>query len=272
MKRQIRCSGVSLLILAAAFLPGIGVYGQEGKGRVGFTATRNPAHGAVKTVGGMEFVFIKGGEFMMGSPDGKGSTNQHPQHRVKVSGFWMGKYEVTQQQYRAISGTNPSHFKGDNLPVENVNWIDAKNFCEKFSRKYSVQARLPFEAEWEYACRAGTTTVYYWGDGIDGNYFWNSDNSGETPHAPGGKRPNAWGLYDMIGNVEEWCEDWYGEDYYRSSPCENPTGPDTGERRFRVVRGGSWSHHADYLSSSFREWFSMVSFYSFLGFRVMLAP
>ncbi len=231
-----------------------------------------PVHGTAKTVGGMEFVYIRGGEFMMGSPDGEGYSNEHPRHLVKVGGFWMGKFEVTQNQYEDIVGNNPSYFKGlfrGSYPVETVSWNDARQFCQKFSQKYSVQARLPYEAEWEYACRAGSTTSYYWGDVFDGNYLWYYGNSGNTTHAVGGKLPNAWGLYDMSGNVWEWCEDWY-ETYYGSSPYENPTGPGSGS--YRVLRGGSWDNNDDGSRPAYRDRNDPTGGNISNGFRVVLSP
>jgi formylglycine-generating enzyme required for sulfatase activity len=207
--------------------------------------------GATKTVGGIELVYIPGGHFMMGAPDGEGNDNENPRHKVRVSGFWMGKYEVTQGQFEAVMGRNQGYFKGDiRRPVENVSWYDAQSFCEKLSVKHGVRARLPYEAEWEYACRAGSAMQYYWGDNMDGNYCWCGNNSGNTTHSVGGKRPNAFGLYDMSGNVWEWCMDWYDEDYYRNSPEVNLRGPSTGQ--YRVLRGGSWYDDENSIRSAYR--------------------
>ena len=164
---------------------------------------------------------------------------EHPRHRVILAGFWMGRYEVTQAQYKAVMGKNPSYFKGDGRrPVEQVSWHNAVEFCTRFGAKHGVAVRLPTEAEWEYAARAGSTTAYYWGDGIDGNYLWYYENSGNTTHRVGEKLPNRLGLYDMAGNVWEWCQDRYGEYYYRISPEWDPKGPDRGQKQ--VLRGGSW--------------------------------
>jgi len=165
--------------------------------------------------------------------------------------------------------SNPSKFKGDSLPVENVSWIDAMEYCKRFSEKYGVKARLPYEAEWEYACRGGTTTYFYWGrDCNNGNYYdyacnnygnafsWNTDNSNEKTHAVGKKKPNTYGLYDMSGNVEERCMDWFSNNYYENSPSDNPTGPSEG--KYHVMRGGAFYNSLDVLSSTRRS----LDFYS----------
>jgi eukaryotic-like serine/threonine-protein kinase len=156
-------------------------------------------------------------------------------------------YEVTQGEYERVMGTNPSHFKGDpRLPVETVSWQDAMTFCERLSalpaeRSAGRVYRLPTEAEWEYACRAGSTTIYSFGDseGSLGDYAWYDSNSGSKTHPVGQKRPNAWGLYDMHGNVWEWCSDWYDGSYYASSPVDDPTGPVKAIPGFSVAVAGS---------------------------------
>jgi len=226
--------------------------------------TLNPH--VVITIGGMEFVEIPGGTFMMGR---NGDTDEAPAHRVKVGGFLMGKYEVTQKQYMELMGENPSYFKGDNsLPAECVTWINAMEFCRRFSEKYNVKARLPYEAEWEYACRAGTTIAYYRGDVIDGSFCWYNDNSEGKTHPVGQKKPNKFGLHDMIGNVWEWCMDWYGKDYYSRSPSVNPEGPATGS--FRVFRGGSWVSHDGNVLTTYRNRYPAKRFNDDLGFRVVV--
>ncbi|MBN2401756.1 MAG: formylglycine-generating enzyme family protein [Spirochaetes bacterium] len=145
----------------------------------------------LKEIGGIKFVSIPGGSFMMGSKEGEGEDNEHPQHKVTLDKFGMSIYEITQKQYQEIIGKNPSYYKGENLPVEQVTWDDAMNFCKKFSEKYKVNLRLPTEAEWEYACRAGTTTKYYWGNEINGDYCWYGKNSDGKTHNVGEKKPNA---------------------------------------------------------------------------------
>ena len=166
----------------------------------------------------LELVRIPGGEFLMGSPEGEGSDNEKPQHKVTVPEFWMGKYPVTQAQYSAVIGKNPSHFKGKNLPVEQVNWNDAIEFCKRLSRKTGKSYRLPSEAEWEYACRAGTTTRYFFGDDLTQQQANFDLNLGKT--SPVGTYPaNAFGLHDMHGNVWEWCQDyWHGN--YDGAPMD----------------------------------------------------
>jgi formylglycine-generating enzyme required for sulfatase activity len=179
----------------------------------------------------MKLVLIPAGKFMMG--EGK------DQHEVTISKpFYVGVTEVTQAQYEAVMGTNPSHFKGATNPVETVSWNDATEFCKKLSEKTRQAVRLPTEAEWEYACRAGTTSRFSFGDEDSalGDYAWHDDNSDRTTHPVGQKRPNAWGLYDMHGNVEEWCADWYGD--YPKGAVTDPQGPASGTNR--VLRGGAW--------------------------------
>jgi formylglycine-generating enzyme required for sulfatase activity len=203
------------------------------------------------------FSRIEGGTFTMGSPSNETGrqANEGPQHQVTVSAFYMGKYEVTQAEYEAVMGTNPSNFKGSNLPVEKVSWLNAVEYCNKLSQKegltpaYQISGtnvtcnwnangyRLPTEAEWEYACRAGTTTVYNTGSNtVSDDTGWHSGNSNKKTNPVGQKPPNAWGLYDMHGNVFEWCWDWFGN--YSSGAQTNPRGPDFGSGR--VIRGGSW--------------------------------
>ncbi|MEW6745334.1 MAG: formylglycine-generating enzyme family protein [Planctomycetota bacterium] len=163
-------------------------------------------------------------------------------HEVTLSrGFWLGRYEVTQAQWEAVMGANPSYYPGSQRPVETIGWGDVEDYLLIRNASSSGGTyRLPTEAEWEYACRAGTTTRYYWGDDADltaiEDYAWFTDNSNEETHPVGEKLPNAWGLYDMTGNVDEWCQDWYGE--YPDGPVTDPQGPDSGD--MRVIRGGDW--------------------------------
>jgi formylglycine-generating enzyme required for sulfatase activity len=210
------------------------------------------------------FVSIPAGEFMMGATNGK--PDEKPVHRVRLSQpFEMGKYEVTQAVWEALMGSNPSEFRGANLPVENVSWLDAQEFIEKLNaRNDDYIYRLPTEAEWEYACRAGSSGNYA---GKLDQVAWYDDDSGNTTHPVGKKQPNAWGLYDMHGNVFEWCQDWYDGNYYAESPTVDPQGPQSGS--FRVKRGGSWVFPAAFSRSAARDLYSPVYQFNFLGFRVV---
>ncbi|MFH1421813.1 MAG: formylglycine-generating enzyme family protein [Planctomycetota bacterium] len=201
---------------------------------------------------GIKFVKIEAGEFMMGSPENeKDRQSDETQHKVKITKpFYIQTTEVTQAQWKAVMGNNPSYFQGparaaaggDDLPVEKVSWDDAQEFIKKLNSKEGKNVyRLPTEAEWEYACRAGSTTRFCYGDDESKlrDYAWYQDNSDSKTHPVGTKLPNAWGLYDMHGNVLEWCNDSYDAGYYTSSPANDPQGPTSGEGR--VLRGGSWN-------------------------------
>jgi formylglycine-generating enzyme required for sulfatase activity len=227
---------------------------------------------------------IKAGTFTMGSPDSEAGRllDEGPQHAVTISkDFWLGKFPVTQAQYQALTGTNPSAFQTDpNLPVECVSWDNAVAFCQKLTDQEQAAGRLPAgyafqlptEAQWEYACRAGTTTPYA---GDLEEMTWYDKNSAGSTHPVGQKKPNAWGLYDMHGNVREWCADKYGP--YSTGPVTDPLGV---KGPYRVQRGGSWYLAARYCRSAAR--YSAVSggigggsgifVSSILGFRVALAP
>jgi len=222
---------------------------------------------------GMKFVMIPPAEFLMGSPpDESGrSPDEGPVHRARISrGFWMGQCEVTQAQYEAVMGKNPSKFKGQNWPVERVSWEDATEFCEKLGQKEGRRYRLPTEAEWEYACRAGTTTRFSYGDNDSsvGEYAWYDSNSRGKTHPVGQKKPNVFGLYDMHGNVSEWCSDWYGQDYYSISVLADPQGPLSG--KCRVLRGGSWESNPSVCRSAARCAAKLGIRHSGVGFRVVL--
>ena len=196
----------------------------------------------------MKLALIPAGEFMMGSPESEKDRNvgEGPQHKVTISsgapGFYMGVTEVTQEQYEAVMGKNPSKFKGPKNPVNQVSWNDAAEFCKKLSAKTRGIVRLPTEAEWEYACRAGTKTRFYFGDSEKqlGDYAWYKENSDKKVHPVAQKEPNAWGLYDMHGNAWEWCSDWHGS--YANAKAVDPQGPASGKDR--VLRGGSWGDDA----------------------------
>ena len=205
--------------------------------------------------GGLKLAMVElpGGEFMMGSPDSDPDASEKPQHQVQVNSFAIGKYPVTQAQYEAVMGTNPSHFKNNpQNPVEMVSWDDAQAFCQKLSQITGKTYRLPTEAEWEYACRGGTTTRFYFGDDANqlGDYAWYDGNSQQTTHPVGQKKPNAWGLYDMSGNVWEWCEDnWH--DNYKNAPKDGSAWL-IKDNYSQILRGGSWSVNPDSCRSADR--------------------
>jgi formylglycine-generating enzyme required for sulfatase activity len=223
---------------------------------------------------GIEMVLVPSGKFLMGSPVGIGGKDEHPQHEVTLSTFYIGKYEVTQLQWRAVVqlpkvkidlSPNPSHFKGDNLPVEQVSWEEAVEFCARLAKRTERMYRLPNEAEWEYASRSGITGP---GAGDLKSTAWYADNSDKRTHPVGSKQPNSFGLYDMFGNVCEWCADWYLERYYSISRPADPRGPNSGLNRTR--RGGSWQDPALFLRSARRDFKNSGFQGNNLGFRVVM--
>ncbi|MFN6541064.1 MAG: SUMF1/EgtB/PvdO family nonheme iron enzyme [Nostoc sp. EkiNYC01] len=233
----------------------------------------------------LEMVQIPGGTFKMGSPEGEvgRKKDESPQHQVTVPGFFMGRYEVTQAQYQAIMGRNPAEFKGEKLPVEQVSWDDAVEFCQKLSQKTGKTYRLPSEAEWEYACRARTTTPFYFGETITTdlvNYYGTSTYAsapkgtyrGDTTPV-GSFPPNAFGLYDMHGNVWEWCQDHY-HDNYNGAPTDGRAWA-SDNTNFRLLRGGSWVNNPEECRCASRYSYDRaerVSFsYKFVGIRVVCA-
>ncbi|MFP4584456.1 MAG: formylglycine-generating enzyme family protein [Desulfococcaceae bacterium] len=215
---------------------------------------------------GMEFVKIPAGEFVMG---GCGQNDERPLRRVRISRpFFMGRYEVTQAQWQKVMGNNPSRFDGcADCPVEQVSWEDVQGFLKKLNDRGDGAYRLPSEAEWEYAARAGSTSAYSFGDdeGQLGVYAWYDGNAGGKTHPVGKKRPNAWGLHDMHGNVWEWCRDWYGA--YAGAFVTDPTGPPSGTAR--VLRGGGWNDYASYCRAALRNNASPDFRNSVLGFRLV---
>ena len=233
--------------------------------------------GTVATFADMNFVWCPPGTFQMGSPDTEeGRIDTETPHMVTLSqGFWMGQTEVTQEQYQKVMGTNPSTFKGDKRPVETVSWDDAVKFCKTLTETGHKDGwlskdeviRLPTEAEWEYARRAGTTTAYSFvgSDAQIEDYAWYVRNSDNTTHPVSEKKPNAWGLYDMHGNVSEWCQDWYGN--YLSDPVTDPAGSSSGSDR--VMRGGNWHLISDYCRSARRGRHSPGLRDNGFGFRVL---
>ncbi len=229
----------------------------------------------------LEMVWIPPGSFMMGSPEDEQdrSDNEGPQHEVTfTSGFWMSKYEITQAQWLVIMGNNPARFnKGENRPVEIVSWDDIRGsggYLEQLNATHpGYNFRLPSEAEWEYAYRAGTTTRFYWGDDPDytelEDYAWFFNNSSHSTHDVGLKLPNAWGLHDMAGNVKEWCEDdWH--DNYHGAPIDGSAWVDSPRDTWRLLRGGGADYDRDYCRAAGRSE-NPVSHGNFGGFRVVFA-
>ncbi|MDB4663166.1 formylglycine-generating enzyme family protein [bacterium] len=226
----------------------------------------------------LEMMPIPAGTFLMGSPnDEEGRDNDEGLHTVTITKpFWLGKTEVTQALWKAVMGNNPSRFMGDDLPVEKVSWTDAVAFCEKLNemKRDTLPAgyhyTLPMEAQWEYACRAGTITQFSYGNDTGysqlGSYVWCGDNSSSGTHPVGEKLPNDWGLYDMHGNVWEWCLDWYGE--YPGGSITDPQDPQSGT--YRVLRGGGWGSHARFCRSALRNGYGPGDTSRDLGFRVAL--
>ncbi len=203
----------------------------------------------------MEFVLVKGGCYKMGDSFGDGYIDERPVHEVCVNDFYIGRYDVTQGQWKEIMGNNPSEFDlcGDNCPVENISWNDAQAFIEKLKQRIGKNFRLPTEAEWEYAAKSGGKNEKWAGVSNEselGKYAWYDADSGGNTHPVGQKKFNGLGLYDMSGNVWEWCQDFYDENYYKNSPKNNPTGPDSGTNR--VLRGGSWFNGAGYTRTEKR--------------------
>ncbi|WP_016952026.1 bifunctional serine/threonine-protein kinase/formylglycine-generating enzyme family protein [Anabaena sp. PCC 7108] len=240
----------------------------------------------------LEMVAIPGGTFFMGSPENEESrsSSDSPQHQVNVPPFFMGKYPVTQKQWQAIAAlpkvkidleSDPSNFKGDNLPVERVSWDSVQEFCARLSQRTSKAYRLPSEAEWEYACRAGTTTPFYFGETIstdlanyNGNYTYGSGVKGEYREKTTdvGKFPaNAFGLYDMCGNIWEWCEDEWHENYI-DAPTDGSAWLDGSNNNTRMLRGGSWDFDPWFCRSALRLGSWRGARYSHLGFRLAVSP
>ncbi|WP_227665329.1 SUMF1/EgtB/PvdO family nonheme iron enzyme [Magnetococcus marinus] len=213
---------------------------------------------------GMEFVWVSGGSYEMG--DTGGYQNEIPVHRVTLDGFWLGKYEVTQAQWRAVMGSDPSTLKGDDHPVENVSWNDVQEFIRKLNARGGGKYRLPTEAEWEYACRSGGKDRLYSGSEDLDKVAWHD----EEYHPVGGKAPNGLGLYDMSGNVWEWVQDVYDEHAYDKHAPKSPIYEGSGS--YRVGRGGSWLHGAGDLRCANRNNYDPGDRSNFLGFRLLRTP
>ena len=270
--------------VVVALLLSIMLHGCKRAAPEGDTKAPNPSANQAKAESGAEMILIPGGRFLMGD---EAEIDATP-HEVVLSPFYVDKNLVTQAEYERVMGENPSRWKTGNNPVEQVRWSDAVRYCNKRSELEGLEScydleswqcnfaangyRLPTEAEWEYACRAGTKTAYYFGNSPSelSEHAWFEDNSGGRPHPVGGKLPNAWGLYDMHGNVWQWCNDFYQVDYYEQSPEKDPRGPKSGETK--VVRGGAWKFSADSCRCGYRynenPGYADVCFgYDIYGFR-----
>jgi len=229
----------------------------------------------------LEMVYIPAGTFLMGAAPNEAEANssEYPQHQVTLKSFYMGKYPVTQAQWQAIMGNNPSYFKGENRPVEMVDWEDAKAFCDRLSQHTGQKFRLPSEAEWEYACRAGTTTPFYFDETMtpdlvnyNGDYPYGDapkDKYREETTPVGSFPPNAFGLYDMHGNVWEWCEDVWHKNY-EEAPTDGSVWKTGGNRSYRLLRGGSWNYNAVWCRAAYRTRRAPDSRDYDVGLRVVL--
>ncbi len=218
-------------------------------------------------VTGMQFVWVPKGCFQMGSNSSDADPDEKPVHKVCVDGFWMGKYEVTQGQYKKIMGSNPSRFEsGDDYPVEKVSWNDAKKFISKLNQQSGKTFKLPAEAQWEYAAKSGGKDQKYSGGNDIDRFAWYYSNSQSKTHRVGTKAPNGLGLYDMSGNVWEWCEDVYDKNAYSRHSLNNPLITSGGSSR--VGRGGSWYYYPRYVRAANRIRDSAVNRDSYVGFRL----
>ena len=241
-------------------------------GTVKCVATKASYSNGTLTVNGIKYnmVWVDGGTFRMGATSEQSSeiSDEKPVHSVTLSGYYIGKTEVTQALWQAVMGSNPSYFEGDDLPVEQVSWDDCQEFIRKLNSLTGQNFRLPTEAEWEFACRGGNNSrgYKYSGSNYIDNVAWYDGNSGDKTHPVATKSPNELGIYDMSGNVWEWCADWYGD--YSSGRQTNPKGPYDGSRR--VCRGGCWSYIARCCRSSFRGSSDPTRRYYYLGLRLAL--
>ncbi|MBS1259307.1 MAG: Hercynine oxygenase [Candidatus Scalindua arabica] len=221
-----------------------------------------------------DMVYIKGGCFDMGDIFGDGSSDENPVHTVCVSDFYLGKTEVTQKQWTDIMGHNPSKFKCGDCPVERVSWNNVQDFIKKLNKATGLNYRLPTEAEWEYAARSGGEKEKWAGADKESEldeYAWYRGNSKSITHTVAGKSPSKLGLYDMMGNVWEWCSDWYDRKYYKNSPAKNPEGPSDGTTR--VLRGGGWKSKPEHLRTVDRNDFVPTSKkFANIGFRLARDP
>jgi formylglycine-generating enzyme required for sulfatase activity len=216
-------------------------------------------------------VLVQAGTFNMGDAKGQSDANDNPMHSVTVSSFYISKYLVTQAQWKAVMGNNPSNHQCDSCPVENISWDDAQAYCQIKSRQTGKTWRLPTEAEWEYAARGGNKSQGYTYSGSNNinDVAWYKRNSGMITQPVGQKQPNELGLYDMTGNVLEWCSDWYDRDYYGYSPTQNPQGAAGG--RLRVVRGSIWINTSRACRISDRNYNAPDNPSGIIGFRPVVS-
>jgi formylglycine-generating enzyme required for sulfatase activity len=216
---------------------------------------------------GIEMVHIPAGDFMMGSPrqEEGWEDGESPVHRIYVKGIWIGKYEVTRALWRTVMGGGELRSGELNLPKVDVSLDDVQKFLRALQKRSRLKFRLPTEAEWEKCCRSGSAGPHY---GPLNEIAWHVQNSGEKAHRVGSKRPNGFGIFDMLGNVWEWCSDWYGKSYYEASPYRDPVGPEKGKRR--VVRGGGFRHGGPYLRMAHRNDMEPLQSRPHLGFRLVL--
>jgi formylglycine-generating enzyme required for sulfatase activity len=255
MRRSLVSLSLLCLLLYLLLVPSLAAVG--GTAPIGKTEVNGAA---------IEMVAIPGGSFEMGDTFGEGGGEEKPVHTVTLKAFLIGKTEVTQKQWVAVMGSNPSSFKGDDLPVEQVSWEDCQQFIAKLNQMTGKRFRLPTEAEWEYAARSGGKREKYPGSDSPDQVAWFGSNSGSRTNPVGTKAANGLGIYDMAGNVWEWCSDWYGGDYYGKSPADNPQGPAGGN--FRVDRGGSWFGIPVNTRCSYRIYLPPDTRSRFRGFRL----
>lgn len=230
---------------------------------------------SIFSVKGVSFTmcYVQGGTFMMGATPEQGeevSDDEKPAHEVTVSSFYIGQTEVTQALWKAVMGKKPSKFKGDNLPVEQISWNDCQTFIEKLNFMTGRTFRLPTEAEWEFAARGGNNSkdCMFSGSNYPDDVAWHSGNANAKTHMVGTKQANELGIYDMCGNVSEWCADWYDDAYYQSNDSQDPRGPISGSSR--VVRGGSWSGNLKGCRVAFRFNGAQNEMNNSLGFRLVI--
>jgi len=277
--RDLRRTGAAGILLLAVLAPGAPAGRPNGQDpsvpaeliRITFFAKnvyKNPqGFWEAELADGILVVHVPAGGFLMGSPHGEYGRegSEGPVHRVSTKGIWIGKHEVSRATWQEIMGSEPVKPDERDLPQSGLSYDDVQTFLQALRERTGLAFRLPTEAEWEKCCRGGNPSALY---GPLDEIAWHSGNSGGRPHPVGTKRPNGFGLFDMLGNVWEWCSDWYGADYYAASPPVDPAGPSRGERR--VARGGGYLHGGNYLRSAHRNNQDPAQSRPFLGFRLVL--